>query len=284
MPRPRVFKGRRPIRPPRLGGLTLNKMLPNILTLLALSAGMTGMRFAIQGRFEEAVISIMVAAVLDALDGRIARLLNAQSKFGAELDSLSDVVSFGVAPAMVLWMWTLDEGRAYGWVAALLFAVCAALRLARFNTMLGLAADKPAWAYNYFTGVPAPAGAALALLPLIASFEIGAEIIGHPVLVAIWTIAIACLMISAIPTYSLKGQRIPQRYVVFVLVGVGLLAAGVVSAPWTTFTVIALIYLASLPFSVRQYSRLKAEAERLQGLEPEPAPDDTPKTEPPPAA
>ncbi|HYE51067.1 MAG TPA: CDP-diacylglycerol--serine O-phosphatidyltransferase [Azospirillaceae bacterium] len=268
---PRVFRGRRPVRPPRQGGLTLNKMLPNILTLLALSAGMTGMRFGIQGRWEEAVVSILIAAVLDALDGRIARLLNAQSKFGAELDSLSDVISFGVAPAMILYMWVLDEARSFGWIAAVLFGVCAALRLARFNTALGV--EKPAWAFNYFTGVPAPAGAGLALLPLIASFEVGPTVFGHPVFVTAWTVGIAALMISAIPTYSLKGVRIPRAYVVFVLVGVGLLAAGVVSAPWTTFTVIAIVYLASFPFSIRQYHRLKSEAERLQAAEEPPAAD-----------
>ncbi|MDZ5647736.1 CDP-diacylglycerol--serine O-phosphatidyltransferase [Nitrospirillum sp. BR 11828] len=258
---------RRAIRPPRLGGLTINKLLPNMLTVLALSAGMTGIRFATDQRWEHAVVAIVVAAVLDALDGRIARLLNAQSKFGAELDSLSDVVSFGVAPAMILYMWGLNEARSFGWIACLLFGACAALRLARFNTALGSAAQKPVWAYNYFTGVPAPAGAGLALLPIVASFELGRTVVGHPVFVVIWTVGMAALMISAIPTFSLKGLRIHPRYVVFVFLGLVLLAAGVVSAPWTTLLILGLGYLVTLPFSVRQYRRLMDQAESLVGGE-----------------
>ncbi|MEC4591363.1 MULTISPECIES: CDP-diacylglycerol--serine O-phosphatidyltransferase [Nitrospirillum] len=260
---------RRAIRPPRLGGLTINKLLPNMLTVLALSAGMTGIRFATEQRWEHAVVAIVVAAVLDALDGRIARLLNAQSKFGAELDSLSDVVSFGVAPAMILYMWGLNEARSFGWIACLLFGACAALRLARFNTALGSAAQKPVWAYNYFTGVPAPAGAGLALLPIVASFEMGRTVVGHPAFVVVWTVGMAALMISAIPTFSLKGLRIHPRYVVFIFLGLVLLAAGVVSAPWTTLLILGVGYLATLPFSVRQYQRLMTQAESLVGAEPE---------------
>ena len=239
--------------------------------MLALAAGMTAMRFAISHDFEAAVIAILVAAVFDALDGRIARLLKGQSQFGAELDSLSDVVSFGVAPAITLYVWGLDQARSFGWIAALLLGVCAALRLARFNVSLGAAAEKPAWAYNYFTGVPAPAGAGLALLPIFITFEIGTDVVRNPVFLVVWTVMVAALMISSLPTFSLKGQRIPQRYVPFVLLGVGGGAAALVAAPWATLSVIALLYLASLPFSIRQYARLKAEATRLQGGAPEAA-------------
>lgn len=259
---------RRPIRravdrPPRLGGLSVNRMLPNVLTMLALCAGVTAMRFAIQGRFEAAVISIIIAAVLDALDGRIARLLNGQSRFGEELDSLSDVVSFGVAPAMVLYLWTLSTAGALGWIAVLALSVCAALRLARFNSKLGQN-DMPAYAYNYFTGVPAPAGAGLALLPLVLSFEIDREVLASAWIVVPWTLAVALLMVSWLPTFSLKGIRVPQRWVVPILVCVGLLAAALVSAPWLTLATIGILYVASLPFSVREFNRLKAEAARLQ--------------------
>lgn len=267
----RVFPRRtRPLRPPRLGGLSINTLLPNMLTMLALAAGMTAMRFAIAHDFEAAVIAIVVAAVFDALDGRIARLLKGQSQFGAELDSLSDVVSFGVAPAITLYVWGLDQARSFGWIAALLLGVCAALRLARFNVSVGAAAEKPAWAYNYFTGVPAPAGAALALLPVIVSFEFGTELVRNPAFLVLWTVMVAALMISSLPTFSLKGQRIPQRYVPFVLLGVGGGAAALVAAPWATLSVLALIYLASLPFSIRQYARLQAEATRLQAGGPMP--------------
>ncbi|MFM2045684.1 MAG: CDP-diacylglycerol--serine O-phosphatidyltransferase [Pseudomonadota bacterium] len=277
---PRVFRRRqRRLRPPRLRGLTINKLLPNMLTLSALAAGMTGMRFALEGRFKEAVIAIAVAAVFDGLDGRIARLLNAQSKFGEELDSLSDVVSFGVAPAMILYLWSLGQAGTFGWIACLLLGVCAALRLARFNTMLGAAAEKPPWAYNYFTGVPAPAAAGLALLPLIATLEVGPGWFDSPWLVTPWAVFVSALMISAIPTFSMKGMRIPQRYVVFVLLGVGVLAAALVSAPWATLAVIALIYVGSLPFSSLQYAKLKRAATQL--TEDDAAPEgETPRTEP----
>lgn len=261
---PGVFgrRGRRR-RPPRLSGLTVNRLLPNMLTLTALASGMTGIRFALEGQFAPAVVAILVAAVFDALDGRIARLLKAQSKFGEELDSLADVISFGVAPALILYVWVLQEARSVGWLAAILMAVCAALRLARFNTALGAAAERPPWAYNYFTGVPSPAAAGLALLPLIATLEAGPGWFDTPWLVVPWTIMVAALMISAVPTFSLKGQRVPQRYVIFILLGVGLLVAGLATATWITLTVVGLAYLASLPFSSIQYARLQREAAKL---------------------
>jgi CDP-diacylglycerol---serine O-phosphatidyltransferase len=253
---------RRRSRPPRLRGLSLNRLLPNMLTMLALCAGVTAMRFAIQGRFEAAVVSVMIAAVLDALDGRIARLLNGQSKFGEELDSLSDVVSFGVAPAITLYLWVLAGAGTPGWLAVLAFSVCAALRLARFNSKLG-DSDLPPYAYNYFTGVPAPAAAGLVLLPLVISFEAGPTIFGHPLFVGLWAAAVALLMVSQWPTFSFKGIRVPQKFVIPVLAGVGLIAAMLVSTPWLTLALIGIAYLISLPFSLRQYRRLRSEAEKL---------------------
>lgn len=254
---------RRANRPPRVSGLSLNRLLPNVLTMLALSAGLTAIRFAIQGRFQAAVIAIVIAAILDTLDGRIARLLNGQSRFGAELDSLSDVVSFGVAPALMLYLWVLWDGGTFGWIAVLAFSVCAALRLARFNIKLG-ESDLPPWAFNYFTGVPAPAGAGLALLPMILSFEVAPAVFANPALVTVWTLAVALLMVSQVPTFSLKGLRVPQRLVAPVLLGVGLLAAALVSAPWITLALLEIAYLASLPFSYRQFRSLQRAAERLQ--------------------
>lgn len=259
-PRPRAKR----LRPPRLSGLSINRLLPNMLTMLNLASGMTGIRFAVEGKWQEAVLAIAIAALFDMLDGRIARMLNAQSKFGEELDSLSDVVSFGVAPALILYLWTLDDARTIGWMAALLMGVCAALRLARFNTMLGAAAEKPPFAYNYFTGVPAPAGAFLALLPLIATLELGSGWVDSPWVVVPWTVGVAALMISAIPTFSLKGLRVPVRYVVFLLLGVGATAAALVSAPWATLSVVGLVYITAIPFSAHRYNVLSAEAARLQ--------------------
>lgn len=264
LPPTRVFeRRRRRERPRRLRGLTINRLLPNVLTLTALASGMTAIRFAYEGVFTHAVLAIAVAAVFDALDGRIARLLKAQSQFGAELDSLADIVSFGVAPALVLYFWTLQEARSVGWIVAVLLGVCCALRLARFNTAMGAAAEKPPWAYNYFTGVPSPAAAGLALLPLTATLEVGPGWFDSPWVVAPWALFVAALMISALPTFSLKGQRVPQGLVVFVLLGVGLLVAGLASAPWATLTVVGLLYLGSLPFSQAQYARLQREARRL---------------------
>lgn len=248
---------------PRIRGLSINRLLPNVLTVLALCAGLTAIRFGIQERWEPAVLSIVIAGILDALDGRIARLLNGASKFGAELDSLADAISFGVAPTVLLYLWAMKAAGGLGWIAALTLSVCCALRLARFNSRLG-ATDLPPWAFNYFTGVPAPAGAGLAMLPMMISFETGPGVVDHPLLVGLWTIMVAVLMVSTWPTFSLKGMRIPQKYVVPMLACVGLIAASLVSAPWPTLAGVVIVYLVSLPFSLRQFRALQREAARLQ--------------------
>ena len=274
--KPGVFRKRRVRRPhPRLKGLSINHLLPNVLTVLALCSGLTAIRFAMHERWEPAVIAIVIAAILDALDGRIARLLNGQSKFGAELDSLSDVVSFGVAPALMLYLWGLGAAGSFGWIAALAYAVCCALRLARFNSRLGVP-DLPPWAFNYFTGVPAPAGAGLVLLPMVAGFELGPSVTGHPVLIVPWTLAIGLLMVSTLPTFSGKGMRVPTNYVVPALVGVGLLAAFLVAQPWWTLILLGVAYLALLPFSVRQFRKLQRAAAEIQAPVEGPAEGETP--------
>ncbi len=257
----------RPHRPPRIRGLLLNRLLPNILTVLALCAGLSAIRFAIQERWEAAVIAIVIAAVLDALDGRLARLLKVSSEFGAQLDSLSDFVSFGVAPATVLYLWVMQSADRFGWMAVLTFSVCAALRLARFNTSLG-SAEKPPWAFNYFTGVPMPGAAGLVLLPPMLSFQLDDAVTFHPVVVALWTIAVAMLMVSRLPTFSFKGTRVPYPYIIPVLVGVGLLAASLVSQPWLTLTLIGSAYLVSIPFSVSRYRFLERTAAQMKAEQP----------------
>lgn len=255
----------RPRRPPRIPGLSFNKMIPNILTLLALCAGLTAIRYGLKGKWEPAVIAIFVAGILDGLDGRIARLLHGTSKFGAELDSLSDFVSFGVAPSILLYLWTMQTAGGFGWALVLLFSVCCALRLARFNTMIGQP-DLPAWAYNFFTGVPAPAAAALVLFPMIASFEFGLGFFDRPTVVAVFLLGVSFLMVSTVPTFSFKRFRVPMAYVLPMLVVIGLLAAFLVTEPWATIAVILIAYLAGIPVSVHRFATLKkAAAPRSDG-------------------
>jgi CDP-diacylglycerol--serine O-phosphatidyltransferase len=235
--------------------------------MLALCAGLTSVRFGLHGNWEPAVLFILVAAVFDGLDGRIARLLHGTSTFGAELDSLSDFVSFGVAPSLLLYFWTMQTAGGLGWALVLLFSVCCALRLARFNTMLGQS-DLPPFAYNFFTGVPAPAAAGLVLLPMMLSFALGAEsFLSHPWFNAVVLIAVSFLMISKIPTFSGKRLRVPNQYVLPMLLVVGLLAAFLATEPWITLSVIALLYAGSIPLSVRAFARLKKQAAELRAAE-----------------
>lgn len=248
----------------RLRGLHFNRLIPNILTVLALCAGLTAILYAYQSNWKFAVIAILIAAVLDALDGRVARLLGGSTKFGAELDSLSDFVSFGVAPALLVFLWSLQSAQEIGWITALVFAVCAALRLARFNTRLGVS-DMPAWASNYFTGVPAPAGGGLALLPMILSFTFQNQALAHPAINIPVMVIVACLMISRIPTYALKQVRVPHRMVMPFLLLVGLTAALLAMATWLTISVFLFAYLLSIPFSVKAYRRLQRDAANGNG-------------------
>ncbi len=261
-------------RPRRLRSLSFNRLIPNILTLLALCAGLTAIRYGLQGNWQRAVIAILFAGILDALDGRIARLLHGTSKFGAELDSLSDIVSFGVAPAVLIYFWSMQGAGAWGWAAVLLFPVCCALRLARFNTMLG-EADAPPYAHNFFIGIPAPAAAGLALLPMVASFETADDrLLAFPEVNAAVLAAVSFLMVSRVPTWAGKRLRVPHDYVLPVLLLVGVLAAFLVTAPWTTIALLALVYLASFPFSIRAYRRLRREADQLRVLGAEPEQDE----------
>ncbi|MBA4208033.1 MAG: CDP-diacylglycerol--serine O-phosphatidyltransferase [Parvibaculum sp.] len=242
--------------------LPVRTIIPNAITILALCAGLTAIRFAIEGRFEAAVVAIIIASVFDALDGRIARLLHGSSKFGAELDSLTDFVNFGVAPVVVLYLWSLGDIGGIGWIAVLGFSVCAALRLARFNVALE-DPDKPVWTGNYFVGVPAPAAAGLVMLPLYLSF-IGVNWMQDvPILIALHAMAIAFLMVSQIPTFSGKrmGLRIRRDMVLPILLLVGMSAAIILSYPWIAFSALCAIYLASIPVAVVRYRRHKERSE-----------------------
>ena len=262
---PPTQKRRTKRRTPRPKGLTLAKMFPNMITVAATCTGLTAVRYAMDERWEFAVGAILVAAILDALDGRMARLLNASSEFGAQLDSLSDFVAFGVSPAFILWFWGLSELGGIGWVAVLFFAVCCGLRLARFNSRID---TLPPYAYNYFQGVPAPAGAALALFPMVIGFQLGKDAV--PVeLAAAWLVGMALLMASELPTYSFKKLKLPPKWILPFMAGVGLLIAAIAGSPWRTLSGIGAIYLASIPMSFLTFRRLQLEAIRLQDLEDE---------------
>jgi CDP-diacylglycerol---serine O-phosphatidyltransferase len=242
-------------------------MIPNLMTMLGLCAGLTAMRFGLEGRFGPAAVAITVAAVIDGLDGRLARLLKATSRFGAEFDSLSDFLCFGVAPPFVLYLWSLQRGGAYGYAPCVMFAVCMALRLARFNASLD-GAPRPAYAYNFFTGVPAPAGAGLALFPLFVGLE--AQSLGldwllnaarFPLFCAAVLIGTSLLLVSTLPIWSFKNFKVPSEYVLPLLLGTGGYAAVAVADPWAALATAGLLYLVMLPFSVRSFRRLRREAE-----------------------
>lgn len=253
--RPRRLKLRRP----KLQKPAMNRLIPNMLTVAALCAGLTAIRFGLQEQWKYAVIAVVIAGIFDGLDGRMARLLNGTSKFGAELDSLADFISFGVAPAVLVFIWSLDSWSGLGWIFSLNYAVCCALRLARFNTAIG-DPNPPPWAKNFFVGVPAPAGAGLVLLPMAASFEIGPGWLDQPWVSAAWMTLIAGLMVSRIPTFSIKQIKIPQDWMLTALLVVGILVAMIASAPWITYVVAGLIYAGTIPVAIWTRARMRAAA------------------------
>jgi len=231
-------------------------MIPNMITALALCFGLTGVSLAIRGEWEKAIASIVLAGVLDGLDGRIARLLRAQSKFGAELDSLSDNIAFGTAPALILFLWSLQTAPRFGWIAALALAVCCALRLARFNARLD-SAEQPHKSAGFNTGVPAPAGAGVAFMPIYLWLISGNELFRRWELVMAWTVFVAALMISSLPTYSWSSIRIRRDWRLFALAGVALFGAALIVAPWPTLLALAALYLLMIPAALASYARVK---------------------------
>ncbi len=243
------------LRPKRLKHLSFRAMVPNMITVLALSAGATAVRFALDGRFQAAMLAIVIAGILDGLDGSIARLLKTPSRFGAELDSLSDVVSFGVAPGVVLYLWTLEGLKGLGWVLALAFIICCALRLARFNSKLE-DDEEPRRKAGFLTGIPAPVGAGLALVPIMLASETGSEFFMNPEAVGIYTALICFGMISKLPTYSFRTIIIHRDYMVPLLFLVGLIAALVTTYGWWTLIVFAIFYILTIPVSVYRFYKI----------------------------
>jgi CDP-diacylglycerol---serine O-phosphatidyltransferase len=247
----------------RFRAIPVRMLVPNVITLLALCAGLTAIRLAIEDRLDLALYAIVFAALLDAVDGRIARMIKGTSRFGAELDSLADFVNFGVAPGLILYFWVLNGLGNLGWIASIVFAICAGLRLARFNVQID-DPNRPAWAGNFFTGMPAPAGAITVLLPMYLGFL---QVPIPPALLLaftlLYTLAIAALMVSRLPVLSGKkmGTRVPPELVLPVIVVAVLLIALLVSYPWHVLTVGTLAYLACLPFGWISFQRhLQADA------------------------
>lgn len=242
------------------GVVGLNRLIPNLMTLTAMAAGLAAIQFAWDNNWEKAVLAIVVAAILDALDGATARLLKATSEFGAQLDSLSDFLAFGVAPSIILYSWILEESGKVGWIAMIVFAAASALRLARFN-----ATQKklPDWKKKFFSGIPAPAGAGLALLPLMIWFQLPDDFFSDvrfaSPLVGLWTILIAGMMVSRIPTFSTKMIRLPAKLGMPALAFAALLIAALFHAPWQTLSVAAIFYIGAIPFAIRKFRQLQKE-------------------------
>jgi CDP-diacylglycerol--serine O-phosphatidyltransferase len=256
-------------RPRRLRAQPLIHLVPNIFTVLSLCAGLTSIRYALDHRYELAVILIIVAGIFDGLDGRSARLLKITSRLGAELDSLADFLSFGVAPAILVYLWSLNSVKTLGWTLALLFATCCALRLARFNTELE-DPDRPAWMSRFFTGMPAPAAAGCAIIPLLMSFAFEASWPRIWILNAAVLIFVALMMVSRVPTFSLKTVvvRVKPEWVLPTLIFVGLFVAALSSAPWHTLLAAGVLYLASLPVGWWSAWRLRRRHERTHADQP----------------
>jgi CDP-diacylglycerol--serine O-phosphatidyltransferase len=244
----------------RFRPIPLRMLVPNVITLLAICAGLTAIRLSTEGRLELALAAIVFAALLDGIDGRVARAIKGQSRFGAELDSLADFVNFGVTPGLILYFWQLHELNNVGWIAAMIFAISGGLRLARFNASMD-DPNRPAFAAAFFTGVPAPAGALLVLLPIYLSF------LGAPklptMLIALYTLLIAFLMVSRLPVFSgkTKSTRVPPEMVLPLFVSVILFIALLIGYPWHLLSAGALIYLATLPAGWLSYRRQERAAQ-----------------------
>ena len=272
---------RRLPRRQRFSGQSFNRMLPNLMTLLGLCIGLSAIRLGMQDRYGAAVIAIAVSMVIDGLDGRLARMLKATSRFGAELDSLSDFLCFGVAPALIIYMWSLDALGAIGFLPPLMYAAAMALRLARFNAALD-SAPKAAFAYNFFTGVPAPAGAALALFPLFVGLEADElgmnwlhELAAFPLFTGMALVVVAGLSVSTLPVWSFKNFKIPTAGMLPMLLGVVVLAALIFADPYLAGALFGLAYMVMLPFSLRSYRKLARQAEERRA-----AAEDVPEAEP----
>ncbi|MCT2400594.1 CDP-alcohol phosphatidyltransferase family protein [Novosphingobium mangrovi (ex Huang et al. 2023)] len=237
----------------------MRAIVPNAITAAALCSGLTGIRFAIGGDFERAVQAVILAGLLDGIDGRAARLLKAQTRFGAELDSLADSISFGVAPALIVYLWSLNQLPSVGWISALAFAICCVLRLARFNARLDML-DQPHKQAGFLTGVPAPLGAALAFLPMYLWIASGRPEFSDPIVVSVWMVLIAFLMISSLPTLSWSRMSPPNSLRLGMIAGAGLTVAALLTEPWFTLAALTIGYLLLIPLGIATYAKVRRRA------------------------
>lgn len=239
--------------------LPISRLFPNIITIIAICFGFTSIRFALNEQWDIATYFIIISGILDMLDGRIARLLKATSDFGAQLDSLADLVNFGIAPAIVLYLWNMHhiEPKGLGWSIALFYTICQAIRLARFNSDL-VNPERPEWKNVFFTGVPAPAGAYLAVMPIMLSFKTDIISNTHPLLIGIYLVVIGVLMASRIPTFATKKIIIQKKYISLVLVAAGLLIGAIIVEPWIILPLLGILYICSIPFSIKAYLKLSS--------------------------
>ena len=244
----------RSLRKRRFRSVSIYWLLPNMLTIGGFVSGLTALRFALDGRWAGVIVLITVAAVFDALDGRTARRFKTQSAFGAALDSLSDLVVFGVVPALCLFTWALQDSGNIAWVATLFFAVSIALRLARFDSELPNPSD---YAANYFAGIPAPAAGFLVLMPIVIDLEFGLDAVRQASYVSIWLVLIGAGAVSTLPSFAGKKLKLPVDTVLPVLALVGLLGAAIVTEPWLTYLAVATIYIVSLPIAAIRFAREK---------------------------
>lgn len=247
---------KRPLRFRRRRGIPLRALAPNAVTALALCCGLTAVRFAIGEEWERAAAAIILAGILDGLDGRIARMLRGESRFGAELDSLSDSIAFGVSPAIVMYLWSLKALPQFGWLFALAVALCCALRLARFNAQID-STEQPHKSAGFLTGVPAPAAAGLAMAPLFVWLWLGAPVARETWIVAPWLGFVAFLMISNVATFSWGSLKLRRTIRLEAIAGFALLGGALLSAPWATLTIVCVLYLALIPFSVASYAKVR---------------------------
>ncbi len=237
--------------------LPLSRLFPNFVTIMAICFGLTSIKYALNQNWEKAVAFVIIAAFLDVVDGRLARFLKATSNFGAQLDSLADFVNFGIAPGLIVYLWKLEqiETKGLGWSFILFYSICSAIRLARFNSDLS-EPDRPAWRDGFFTGVPAPMGAFLVVLPMMLSFETSALEYISPAILGIYTILIGLLMASRLPTFSTKRISIKKEYISFMLVFAGALLGAIIIEPWLSLTILGFAYITSLIFSARAFKRI----------------------------